>query len=260
MKNLKRILKMRKVKRFFKAILDFINRKKINEKLFAERYEFYSKFISKGDLVFDVGANIGNRVEIFLALGARVVAIEPQEECCKILRNKFYKKPDDLYKIRVVQKGAGEKFGIKTLSLSNANTLSSFSDEFIKNMGTGRFRKKNWNKKVEIEITTLDELITEYGTPKFIKIDVEGFEHEVLLGLSKEIKCISFEYNTPEMLDNVKLCFERINQIIPSAKFNWSIGETMKFADDWMNSSQMKDLISLNKFIDTGFGDIYCKI
>jgi len=50
---------------------------------------FYSQFITKDSLVFGVGTNIGNRVKIFLKLGANVVAIEPQEECIKVLQSSF---------------------------------------------------------------------------------------------------------------------------------------------------------------------------
>ena len=46
---------------------------------------FYSTFVSTGDLCFDIGANYGNRTKVFLRLGARVVAVEPQPSCCQVL-------------------------------------------------------------------------------------------------------------------------------------------------------------------------------
>lgn len=259
-KNIKRILAARKIRKFFKTISDFINRKKIAEKLFNERLEFYSKIINPGDLVFDVGANIGNRVEVFLALGAKVIAIEPQEKCRKILMDRFWKSPDDLSRLYIVKKGLGAKPGMMELAISNSHQISSFSNEFITKMKDGRFKEMNWDKKVDVEIITLDDLIAEYGKPKFIKIDVEGFEYEVLSGLSKQIEYISFEYTTPEMLFNASLCFYKLKQIMPDCKFNWSIGESMKFADNWIDSEQMESLLASKRFIDTGFGDIYSKI
>lgn len=253
-KNIKRILQAKKMRKFFKTISDFINRQEIADKLFRDRFDFYSKIIQPNDLVFDIGANIGNRVEIFLALGAKVIAVEPQKECCKILKNKFGDK------IKIVQKGLGAKAGVMQLSISNSHTISSFSNEFIAKMGAGRFKKANWNKKVDVEIVTLDNLIACYGKPKFIKIDVEGFEYEVLTGLSDKIEYISFEYTTPEMLNNANLCFQRIKEIAPDSEFNWSIAESMKFVDNWINSEQMENLLASKKFIDTGFGDIYSRI
>ena len=54
-----------------------------------EMLRFYSRFIHKGDLCFDVGAHMGNRTEIFLKLGANVIAVEPQEDCINQLREKI---------------------------------------------------------------------------------------------------------------------------------------------------------------------------
>jgi hypothetical protein len=46
----------------------------------------YSQFVQRGDLVFDVGAHVGDRVASFRRLGARVVAVEPQPALVKVLR------------------------------------------------------------------------------------------------------------------------------------------------------------------------------
>src|SRR3982751_3963898 len=67
----------------------------------AARVSFYKQILSPGDLVFDIGANIGNRVETFFNIGCNVVAVEPQEECIKILKQKFGDS------IEIVEKGLG---------------------------------------------------------------------------------------------------------------------------------------------------------
>ena len=54
-----------------------------------EMISFYSQFVPNGGLVFDIGANIGNRIEIFLEIGATVIAVEPQAACVAILKEKF---------------------------------------------------------------------------------------------------------------------------------------------------------------------------
>ncbi|RYY64510.1 MAG: hypothetical protein EOO13_18415, partial [Chitinophagaceae bacterium] len=66
---------------------------------------FYSTFIHKGDLVFDVGANYGHRVSTFLKLGARVVAIEPQRKCIDFMRSMYGRK------VMLEEKGAGAAEG-----------------------------------------------------------------------------------------------------------------------------------------------------
>ena len=42
---------------------------------------FYAQFIQPGDLCFDLGAHLGNRANAWLALGAKIVAVEPQPSC-----------------------------------------------------------------------------------------------------------------------------------------------------------------------------------
>ena len=55
------------------------HRKNIEEK----RFNFYSGFINKGNICFDIGANYGNRTEVFLKLGSEVIAVEPQPQQAK---------------------------------------------------------------------------------------------------------------------------------------------------------------------------------
>ena len=149
---------------------------------------FYSQFISKGDLCFDIGANTGNRTEAFLKLGATVVAVEPQDICMRKLLNKYRNNN----KIFLVHKALGAKEGKGNLILSNSHTVSSMSKEWIDCIkdsdmfftSTSAFQ---WNKTVSVPITTLDKLIEKYGNPAVCKIDVEGFEYQVIKGLSQPI-------------------------------------------------------------------------
>src|SRR5690348_10138144 len=53
----------------------------------------YAAFIKPGDLCFDIGAHVGNRTEHFLALGARVVAVEPQPAAMALLRRWYGSDP-----------------------------------------------------------------------------------------------------------------------------------------------------------------------
>ena len=223
-------------------------------KEFLGRVKFYSTFITKGDLCFDVGANIGNRVEPLLHIGARVVAIEPQEACHAQLLEKFDGR------IILVKKGVGDAGGVKEFFISDASTLSTFSRDFIENVKEGRFSQHAWNRSIPIEMTTLDDLIAQYGLPKFVKIDVEGYELEVLKGLSQPVDFISFEYMVPEQTDKVFHCIQHIESIQAAAEWNYSVGESMDFAlRRWMSGKEMKNLVRQPAFSATEFGDIYCR-
>ena len=218
------------------------------------RITFYSAFLSQGDLVFDVGANVGNRIQVFLELGCEVIAIEPQEECIIELKKKFGSA------IKIIEKGLGEKEEKKTLFISDANTISSLSEEWIESVKTSRFKNHEWNKSVEIELTTLDNLITEFGIPKFCKIDVEGFELEVLKGLHQPIPLMSLEYTVPEQTGKLIECVQYCNQLNQESKFNYSVEEKMKLElEEFLPYEQFLALIQEKRFQKTGFGDIYVK-
>ncbi|MDR2920968.1 MAG: FkbM family methyltransferase [Tannerella sp.] len=240
-------------RRWFPSKAEKIQEKKYEEKIL----QFYKQIVYRGDLVFDIGANIGNRTIPFLRMGAKVIAVEPQEKCRKYLQKKLKKYRGGV----IVPKGVGGKEGTSEFFISNATTISSFSKEWIDSMKKERFKDFDWNKRVMIEMTTLDLLIEEYGLPSFIKIDVEGYEPEVLKGLSKPVKMVSFEYAVPEQRTKALMCIELLEKISSRYVFNYSIGEDMIFhLPEWVKSEEMKMIIDSDEFQETSCGDVYAKI
>ena len=227
----------------------------LHDKLLIEKsISFYSNFIKTGDLCFDVGANVGNKVQPLLALKAKIVAIEPQESCHRILKMKFGNQ------ITLIPYGLGEREEIKDFYISDSSTISSFSNDWIDKVKKDRFKNNNWNVIQKIPVTTIDKLIEEYGIPVFIKIDVEGFELEVLKGLSVPIKMISFEYTVPEQTSQAIACIKRLYSINPEIKCNYSVSDSMIYSlERWLNADEMIRFISSDIFIESGFGDIYVK-
>ncbi len=59
---------------------------------------------------------------------------------------------------------------------------------------TGRFGGPDWNGSLTIEVSTLHDEIARFGTPSFIKIDVEGYEGKVLAGLDSQVRALSFGF------------------------------------------------------------------
>lgn len=215
---------------------------------------FYSQFINKGDLCFDIGASYGNRTETFLELGAKVITIEPHSGVANFLKNKF----DD--KIILIRKAVGSKKEFRTMFLNDNTAISSLSEDWITRVANSkRFGNQNWGRKVEVEVTTLDYLIYDFGTPDFCKIDVEGFELEVLKGLTKPIKQLSFEFTIPEFSQRA---IEGINYLNTLGKIecNYSSAETLQLAlSEWISPDEFVKLFKTLPSQNIIDGDIYVR-
>lgn len=220
------------------------------QKLWEETSAFYSRLLKPGDLCFDVGANSGSKTKIFLELGARVVCIEPQPNCVDVLKSTYRNDSN----VVIVPKGLATQPGRRSLSICrSADAISTFSEKWK----TGRFRSYAWEPAVDVPVTTIDALIQEFGSPKFCKIDVEGFEYEVLRGLSSPISFIAFEF-TREFINDAMLCIEYLGSL-GSADFNYALGETPAlFLSDWTDRSTLFESIERNTD-DLLWGDIYVR-
>jgi FkbM family methyltransferase len=191
-------------------------------------------------------------------MGLRIMAVEPQPACLAYLKSKYGKR------IHLVPKGLAADPGMLTLHVSPTHVLSSFSTEWISaTKESGRFSSQEWNEQIEVPVDTLDNLIAQFGVPAFIKIDVEGFELEVLKGLSKPVRALSFEYTVPERNEALYNCIDWVLKIADSRKveFNYSTGESMELAaKEWIPKDQIMDVLKSDAFISSGFGDIYVRM
>jgi FkbM family methyltransferase len=213
---------------------------------------FYSQFIAEGDLCFDIGANMGSRTDIFIALGATSVAVEPQDQCLEHLRLKYRNNRG----VIMVPKAVGEKEGEAQMMLCDLPSMSSLSKKWIEGIRAGgRVGNYHWETSAKVSVTTLDRLIEQYGIPAFCKIDVEGFELQVLKGLTRPIQTISFEYN-PEFSDEAIACTKYLCGM-GMKWFNYSIGESMRLSlAEWVTSGEMCDIL-INFPDKTIHSDVY---
>jgi FkbM family methyltransferase len=213
----------------------------------------YGQFIHSGDLAFDVGAHVGDRVASFRRLGARVVAVEPQPALLRILRL-FYGRKRDVV-IEAVLLGASIGRADFRINVDNP-TISTASTAFVDAAdGAPGWEGQRWTRTIRMPVTTLDALIARHGVPAFIKIDVEGFEADVLAGLTKPVKALSFEFTTIQR-DIAHRCIERC-AALGFSTFNAALGETqMLVSETWMSAQEIR------RWIDelphsANSGDIY---
>ena len=200
---------------------------------------FYAGFVRPGDLAFDVGAHVGNRTRALLRAGARVVALEPQSLFHAFLRRDLPRE------VTLLPMAAGAREGEAELAVSRLHpTVSSLAVGFADRMGGAPgFGRVRWDATETVEVITLDALIAEFGRPRFVKIDVEGYEPEVLAGLSTPVPWLAFE-SLPGQPEAAQACVARLAGLCEH-EFNLVDGERGGFAlRDWTGAAEIVDRLA----------------
>lgn len=216
----------------------------------------YGRFVAAGDLVFDIGSHVGDRVAAFRRLGARVVAVEPQPALARTLRLLYGRDKA----VTVVESAAGGAPGRVALKLNLDNpTVSTASEAFIAaSRGVPGWEGQQWTRTVDVPVITLDALIARHGRPRFIKIDVEGFEADVLEGLAAPVTALSFEFTTIQR-DVARACIARCAAIGYRA-FAASLGESLAFAHERMLDADEIAAWLMGLPASANSGDIYATL
>lgn len=218
--------------------------------------ELYRPFVPAGGLCFDIGAHVGSRLAAWRLLGARAVALEPQPQLMRWLRWCYGRSPH----IILLDQAAGEQPGQATLHVSRRTpTVTTLSRAWVERVRqVDSFAGVEWDEQVTVPVTTLDELIAQYGRPDFCKIDVEGFELAVLNGLSQSLPALSLEY-TPATVDLTAACLDRLTQL-GNYEFNWTVAERpFLCAERWQTAVSLLDHLRTLKD-DQPSGDIYARL
>jgi len=210
--------------------------------------KFYAQLLpQKGLLCFDVGANIGRMTQVLLELGNKVIAFEPQPDC-----------------IREIEARCGQygpRLHIEPVGLSDSPGAASL---FVRELSGQSSLMSTWegvvSGSISIPLSTLDAAIEKFGLPYYCKIDVEGWELQVLRGLTQPLPLLSFEFHQNDgKMESAYACLDRLSAL-SSIKVNLTPREQSHLAlDEWVGPDQFKDIFE-KEFNDKErfhYGDIY---
>ena len=186
--------------------------------------EFYRGIVEAGDLCFDVGAHLGNRARVLAALGCRVVAVEPHPYLAGYLRKKFVADSSVLVEENAVAATAG----VATLYHAPHNlTISSLKLDWPETLAGRPSKTRGFSEGVTVAAVTLGDLIAKHGVPKYLKLDIEGADVEVLSTLTAPLDIVSFEH-VPHLHAQTAQAVAILEKLAPY-RFNYFPRETHRF-------------------------------
>jgi FkbM family methyltransferase len=219
---------------------------------------FYKSLIQSGQLVFDIGANVGVLSAAFASIGARVVAVEPNADCVRHIQLSYRDK-----QIEVLQAAVGARNGLAVLNVSDDRDVrSSVSDDWMKTMsGQDESYQGIWSRQSVVPMLTLDSIVDHFGMPDFIKVDVEGFEEKVLSALSVQPALLSFEF-TAAFLSPALCCLD-LKVFREGSSFNLAYNRDWGYPEDldqktWLDKKNLKKALLAIEGSDRQ-GDIFVR-
>ena len=252
-------MRLRRYGRLYRMLraIRYVGRRPRWYRRYLGEVSFYGQLVPPDALCFDVGANVGEKTMALRELGATVVAVEPEPTARQRLLEEVGGDP----RVTVVPKAVGRRPGRATLHVGSNTKISSLSPDWIEMAAkTERLTGQTWTHTVEVAVTTLDELIATFGLPDFCKVDIEGFEVEVIGGLTHPVPALSFEFH-PEALSAVDDIVTHLSTLGPY-EFNYSYHAPLRWGlDRWVDASALRQALEASATREPEmYGDVFAVI
>ena len=215
----------------------------------AKRREelFYRNLLGPGrfGLIFDLGACGGGKAEIFRR-HARVLCVEPGAESASCLHARFSRCQD----VGIVQAAVAQAAGQGTyFDFGRGSAYGTLSAKWVALMTDPRAGAAVDRLPAPvprtIPVVTIDDLIAKYGQPRYIKLDIEGYERHAIAGMSRPCALVSAEFSLPHFVGELEWVLNRLEALGDDAKFNVAITEPpagLAF-EHWLPANETLDRI-----------------
>jgi FkbM family methyltransferase len=188
---------------------------------------------------------MGQKTDIFLRLGAGVVAVDPDRTNQAALKrsfldHRFRKKP-----VTIVGKAVSDTPGEVTMFVDEPGSAkNTLNQKWVESLRTDAKRfgsTLQFGEEIRVETVTVEDLISAHGRPFFIKIDVEGHEPAVLRGLRSIVPYVSFEVNLPEFAPEAVECLDLLKGVAAGGLFNYTSDCAQGMAlPEWLPSHEFR--------------------
>ena len=218
-------------------------------KYLKNEFNFYRTFLLKNKLIFDLGANLGDKSHVFLKFTDKIILYEPEEDLYQRLKFRFRKNNKVILNNLLISDLVGD---VVFNSVVGNEAYSSVVENYKENFN--HLKESSVVKKIK-KSSTLNFEINKYGIPYYIKIDCEGAENLILKNLKYDIKIISFEANLPLFLDQtieiinyLKNNFNNCYNIRKEGEFNFLFKNHLNSQEIIENLTYLKQPIEIFSF------------
>jgi FkbM family methyltransferase len=150
----------------------------------------------------------------------------------------------------------GDAPGTAVLNVCSEPGFSTLADprsEWIED--SPDYETVRWTHTLEVAVTTMDDLARDFGEPEYVKIDVEGFEINVLRGMTFRPRYLSFEFGARRK----DACLECLGNLAErDYVFRPIVGRDFRFETaEWMRLAEAKDWLGGFSVGHAEYGDMF---